>query len=77
MLIEAAMRFYLITIQMAEQVTTKGGDDVGREAALTLLEACKPVQPPWKSVWRFLQKFEKKTTIQSSGITPWYIPRGL
>lgn len=29
MLIEAAMRFYLITIQMAEQVTTKGGDDLG------------------------------------------------
>lgn len=46
MLIEAAMRFYLITIQMAEQVTTKGGDDVGREAASTLLGVWKPVQSP-------------------------------
>lgn len=37
MLIKTAMKFYLITVHMAEQVTTDAGADVGGKASLALL----------------------------------------
>ena len=58
--IKTTMRYYSHLPEWL-QLTTQATTDVGKDAELrgTLLHCwweCKLVQPPWKTVWRFLKK---------------------
>jgi hypothetical protein len=38
--------------------TTNAGEDVAKQKPYTLLVGMQIVQPPWKAVWRFLEKLD-------------------
>ena len=63
MQIKTTLRFHLTPVRMAKIKTT--GDNTcwrGCGKRITFLHCwwyCKPIQPLWKSIWRFLRKLEK------------------
>lgn len=48
----------------------------GRRNAQSLPGGCRVVQPPWETVWQFVTTLNRLLPFDSSGRTPWHLPKG-
>ena len=74
MKIETSVRYHYLPVRMAaiqKSISNKCWRGCGEKG--TLLHCwweCKLVQPPWRTVWRFLKKTGNRTAIWPSNPTP-------
>jgi len=55
------------------QPIISAGEGVGKRMLLHCWWDCKLVRPLWESVWRFLKKLKKETTVWHSTSNPGYL----